>query len=187
MSESALPMKPIQEDFVETTKRAVAQRDRAREVTARIVERGIDNVYFVGCGGSLYATYPVQFLMDTVADNLSAFRLTSNEFNFRRPRQLGERTLVVVASHTGRTKETVAAIDTARSAGAAVIGVTRLPDSPLATGVDEAFTYGSDHTVWEPKHVLLANIGHGLIEASGTEEDTAMIAASKSRTREAAR
>jgi fructoselysine 6-phosphate deglycase len=177
MSESALPMKPIQEDFVETTKRAVAQRDRAREVTARIVERGIDNVYFVGCGGSLYATYPVQFLMDTVADNLSAFRLTSNEFNFRRPRQLGERTLVVVASHTGRTKETVAAIDTARSAGAAVIGVTRLPDSPLATGVDEAFTYGSDHTVWEPKHVLLANIGHGLIEASGTEEDTAMIAA----------
>src|ERR1019366_10093213 len=149
MSETAIPMKPIQADFVETTKRAVAERDRAREVTARIVERGIDNVYFVGCGGSLYATYPVQFLFDTVADNLTAVRLTSNEFNFRRPRRLGARSLVVVASHTGRTKETVAAITTAREAGAAVLGVTRLADSPLATGVDEAFTYQSDHTVWE--------------------------------------
>ena len=89
MSESALPMKPIQEDFVETTRRAVGERDRAREVTARIVERGIDNVYFVGCGGSLYATYPVHFLLDTVAEHLNVFRLTSNEFNFRRPRQLG--------------------------------------------------------------------------------------------------
>jgi len=177
MSESALPMKPIQEDFVETTRRAVAQRDRAREVTSRIVERGIDNVYLVGCGGSLYATYPVHFLLDTVAENLNVFQLTSNEFNFRRPRRLGTRSLVVVASHTGRTKETVAAIKTAREAGAAVLGVTRLTDSPLATGVDEAFTYGSDHTVWEPKHVLLANIGHGLIEASGTSEDKAMIAA----------
>ena len=177
MSESALPMKPIQEDFVETTRRAVGERDRAREVTARIVERGIDNVYFVGCGGSLYAAYPVHFLLDTVAEHLNVFRLTSNEFNFRRPRQLGGRSLVVVASHTGRTKETVAAISTAREAGAAVLGVTRLPDSPLASGVDEAFTYGSDHTVWEPKHVLLANIGHGLIEASGTSEDKEAIAA----------
>jgi fructoselysine-6-P-deglycase FrlB-like protein len=177
MSETAAPMKPIQEDFIETTKRAVAQRDRAQEVTRHIVERGIDNVYFVGCGGSLYATYPVQFLIDTVAENLTAFRLTSNEFNFRRPRRLGRRSLVVVASHTGRTKETVAAIETARNAGAAVLGVTRLSDSPLATGVDAVFTYGSEHTVWEPKHILLANIGHGLIEASGTVEDAETIAA----------
>ena len=139
--------------------------------------RGVDNVYFVGCGGSLYATYPVQFLMDTVADNLSAWNLTSNEFNFRRPRRLGERSLVVVASHTGRTKETVAAIETARAAGAAVLGVTRLADSPLATGVDEAFTYGSDTHRLGAEARPSRQIGHGLIEASGTAEDTDTIRA----------
>ena len=58
-----------------------------------------------------------------------------------------------------------------------MLGVTSLAGQPLATGVDEAFTYGSDHTVWEPKHVLLTNIGHGLIEASGTPEDKEAIAA----------
>jgi fructoselysine-6-P-deglycase FrlB-like protein len=175
MSDSVVKLEPIKGGSVDAAKRVVAERDRAREVTRRIVERGIDNVYFVGCGGSLFATYPVQFLLDTVAENLTACNLTSNEFNFRRPSRLGARSLVVVVSHTGSTKETIVAIDTARKAGAAVLGVTGLLESPLGSSVDEVFTYGSEHTVWDRTDILLANIGHGLIEASGTTEDTEMI------------
>ena len=173
---SRVSVKPIDPDFVGTIGAAARQRDRAGEAIERVMaSRDVRNVFFVGCGGSLYATYPVQFLLETTSEVLDVSQLTSNEFNFRRPKRLGAHSLVVVASHTGRTKETLAAIETARAAGAAVLGVTRAPDSPLATSVDESFTYGSEETVWEPKQVLLANLGHALLSATGSSEDAARI------------
>jgi fructoselysine-6-phosphate deglycase len=177
MGDTETTVKPIQYDFVETVKGAIAQRERAFDLTRRAAERGVDNVFFVGCGGSLCAAYPVQFLVDTVAGNLSVFQYTSSEFNFRQPRQLGSRSVVVVGSHTGTTKETVAAISTARNAGAVVFGVTRDPHSPLALAVDEAFTYGSELTVVPSKQILFANIAHGLIQATGTQEDNDLLTA----------
>ena len=88
---------------------------------------------------------------------------------------VGAHSLVVVASHTGRTKETLAAIETACARAPRRSGLTRAPDSPLATSVDESFTYGSEETVWEPKQVLLANLGHALLSATGSSEDAARI------------
>lgn len=160
-------MKPVHEDFVETLSGSLAQRGRANEIAAELVARGVDNLYFVGCGGSLLATYPMQFEFDTRSSRVPAFSFTSNEFNLRRPRQLGERSVVVVASHTGGTRETVRAITVAREAGATVLGVTRSASSALGGAVDHVFTYGSEHTVWEAKQILLANIGWGLLEALG--------------------
>lgn len=160
-------MKPVQEDFVETLKYSLAQRERANEITAALVASGVDNLYFVGCGGSLLATYPMQYAFDTRSSRVPAFSFTSNEFNFRRPRQLGDRSVVVVASHSGSTPETVRAIATAKEAGATVLGVTRTASSALGSGVDHVFTYESDNTVWEAKQILLASIAWGLLEALG--------------------
>lgn len=175
VSTEASEVEPIQADFAETVGAAVAQRERAEQITARLVQdRDPDTVWFVGCGGSLYASCPVQYLLETSTARLSAVRMTSNEFNFRRPARLSERSIVVVASHSGRTEETLAAIETARRAHAAVLGVTRAPDSPLAEQVDDVFTYGSEDTVWEPKQVLLANVGHGLLQATGFPPDPAV-------------
>jgi fructoselysine-6-P-deglycase FrlB-like protein len=176
MSDDQIPLRPLNDDFVETVKSAVSQRERARQLTSDAVKRGVDKVYFVGCGGSLYATYPAQFLVDTIAEHVTAFHYTSSEFNLRKPRQLGEQSLVVVGSHSGSTRETIEAVSVARQAGATVFGVTRSTESALAKAVDEVFTYGSEHTVWEPKQVLLANIAHGLIQASGTHEDVGTLA-----------
>jgi fructoselysine-6-P-deglycase FrlB-like protein len=175
MTATSNSLPPIAEDFISTIEKAVAERERAYALTASLVERGVRNVFLVGCGGSLYATYPSQFLFETSNSPLITSHLTANEFNYRRPARLGSDSVVIVASHSGGTAETVQAIETARSAGAAaVIGVTKSPDSKLGQGVDEVFTYGSDHTVWEPKHVLLANLAHGLLFASTGSEDPAL-------------
>jgi fructoselysine 6-phosphate deglycase len=96
--------------------------------------------------------------------------MDSNEFVYGPPGTLGPDSVVVVGSHTGTTPETIKAIDVARAHRVrAVLGITRDPDSPLAAGADHAFTYGSKHTVWEPKQVYLAQIGHGVLLASGDE------------------
>ena len=154
------------------------ERERLHAVATEAVAGGATDIFFVGAGGSLAASYPASLMLQERATRLAAYHVQSDEFNSRPPRRLGSRSLVVVASHTGTTPETVRAIETARSAGVGrVIGFTREAETPLGEAVDEVFAYGSVKTAWGPKGVLLAHLAHGLLQASGEREDQGVILA----------
>ncbi len=165
-----MPLKSVASDLESTISGALAQRAKVSSVVAEAASGGIKTLFFVGCGGSLYASSPIGDVLAARGRSVVACRLDSNEFVYGPPARLGSDSLVVVGSHTGTTPETIKAIEVARAHGArAVLAITRDPDSPLATGADHAFTYGSKDTVWEPKQVYLAQIGHGVLLASGDE------------------
>jgi fructoselysine 6-phosphate deglycase len=164
-------VKPIAEDFKPTLQRALAQQEVAEHVARDAARRGLANVYLVGAGGSLAAMYPVHYELERGGAGFSTFIMTSNELNYRRPAQLGERSLVVTGSHTGTTKETVRAAETAKAAGATVVAVTRLEDSPLAKTADVAFSYGSEKTVYEAKQILLGQLGFAVLQETGVDKD----------------
>ncbi len=170
MTEPAAQVKPLPADMTETVSWAAGQRERMRAIAQEAVASGMRNVWFVGCGGSLYASSPAGYLLSRRARSFTASRMNANEFNHIRPAAAGPDSLVVVGSHSGKTPETLAAIETARSLGVRkVVGIGRDADSPLAGRVDEMFAYRSKDTVWEPKQVLLAYLAHGLLAASGDE------------------
>ena len=155
---------PVLPPFVERP----GDRDRARHIATEAVARGLDDVYFVGCGGSLASSYPVCCLLEDRATGFAVHHLTSSEFVLRRLRRLGPRSLVAVATHTGTTPETLAAVDRARATGVpAIVGYTRDADSPLGRAVDEVFEYGPAKTAWDAKHVQLAHLGHALLDVTG--------------------
>jgi fructoselysine 6-phosphate deglycase len=165
-----VPVKSVASDLESTISAALTQRTRVSSIVANVASGGIKNLFFVGCGGSLYASSPIGDVMSARGRSVVAYRMESNEFVFGPPGTLGPDSLVVVGSHTGSTPETIMAIDVARAHGVrAVLAITRDPDSTLAAGADHAFTYGSKHTVWEPKQVYLAQIGHGALLANGDE------------------
>lgn len=165
-----MPLKSVASDLESTISGALAQRARVSSIVADAASGGIKNLFFVGCGGSLYASSPIGDVMAARGRSVVACRMDSNEFLYGPPAALGPDSLVVVGSHTGSTPETIKAIDVARARDVrAVLAITRDPDSPLAAGADHAFTYGSKHTVWEPKQIYLAQIGHGALLASGDE------------------
>jgi fructoselysine 6-phosphate deglycase len=165
-----VPVKSVASDLEPTISRALAQRARVSSVVAGAASGGIKTVFFVGCGGSLYASAPIGDVIAAKGRSVVACRMDSNEFVYGPPAALGPDSLVVVGSHTGTTPETIKAIEVARAGGArAVLAVTMDPDSPLATAADHAFTYGSKKTVWEPKQIYLAQIGHGVLLAGGDE------------------
>ncbi|MEF3116661.1 SIS domain-containing protein [Streptomyces chrestomyceticus] len=174
MTTATLPLKPITEDFKEAVAFALGQRETARAFVAEVVAAGLRNVFLVGCGGSLTASYPVHFLLETRA-GFPVFHMNSDEFNLRKPALLGEGSLVLVSSHTGTTKETVAAAHYARSTGARVAALTRDDDSPLAQAADIAFTYRSEDTVVAPKGVLFGQLAYALLESTGAEGDYAAV------------
>jgi fructoselysine 6-phosphate deglycase len=174
MTEPAAQVKPQPEDMEATIARAVGQRERMQDLARQAVAEGLRHVWFVACGGSLYASSPARYLLGRSARSFTAHRMEAAEFNHIRPAAVGPDSLVVVGSHSGKTPETVAAIETARSLGVRrVIGIGRDADSPLGQGVDEMFAYNSKHTVWEPKQVLLGYLANALLTAAGDQDEEA--------------
>jgi fructoselysine 6-phosphate deglycase len=89
----------------------------------------------------------------------------------RRPGQLDEGSLVLVASHHGTTKETLRAAQVAREARARVVAFTKNNSTPLAPLGDDVFVYESDRTILAPKQVLISQLGYALLEESGVPGD----------------
>jgi fructoselysine 6-phosphate deglycase len=137
-----LPLRPIDADLVAKLQKTIEQRDAIEAVISDVVRTGLRNVYFVGAGGSLISSYPAHYILQQKA-SVPSFQLQSDELNCSTPALMGPGSLVVLASYTGTTKETVAAAKTAKATGATVIAVAR-QGSPLAEAVDVAFSGKSD-------------------------------------------
>jgi fructoselysine 6-phosphate deglycase len=160
-----LPLKPIDADIVDKLTATVAERDAIATVVRDIVDRGLRNVYFVGAGGSIICSYPAHYLLQQKA-SFPAFQLQSDELNTSVPAIMGPGSLVVLASYTGTTKETVAAAKTAKATGATVIAAAKA-GSPLAEAADTAFTGKSD--------LFELLVAFELLAATGAELDTAAV------------
>ncbi len=137
-----LTLKPIDADTVDKLTATIAERSAIAAAVRGVVETGLRNVYFVGAGGSIICSYPAHYLLQRAA-SFPVFQLQSDELNCSTPALMGKGSLVVLASYTGTTKETVAAARTAKSAGATVIAAAK-PGSPLAEAADIAFSGKSD-------------------------------------------
>jgi fructoselysine-6-P-deglycase FrlB-like protein len=82
----------------------------------------------------------------------------SDELNTTKPTILGEGSLVVIASYTGTTKETVAAAGYAKSTGATVVSVGK-EGAPLAQNSTAAFSPDSDVVELAISYALLERLG----------------------------
>lgn len=173
MTETVAPVAPIPPDYLSTLHFTLAQRPKIEALARDLVRARIHTIHLVGCGGSLAAMYPLQFLLEQHSTAITPRLITSAEFTASNPAALSAHSLVVVASHTGSTPETVAAAQLARSRGATVVAVTRSPESPLAAASNIAFTYGSDDTVTEAKGLLLYQLGLSILSQLGQFEEYA--------------
>jgi len=101
-------------------------RMNAREAVLRALEeRGrIEQVYWIGCGGSLIDLMPADYLLRTEAASLESHALTAREFTLATPARLGEKSLVVALSHSGGTPEVVEALRLATERGAFAFAMT---------------------------------------------------------------
>ena len=152
-----LPLKPIEADLVEKLCQTLDQRPDVEKLVDEAVDSDLRNVFFVGAGGSLIAVFPAHYVLERES-SIPVFKIQSDEFNTAQPQRLGEGSLVFLASHTGTTKETVAAAHYARSTGATVVAVTK-EDSALAQAAGVAFTGQSDVLYQLAAYALLRRTG----------------------------
>jgi fructoselysine 6-phosphate deglycase len=162
-----LPLKPIDVDTVDKLTAAVGERAAIAKAIEPLVGAGLRNVYFVGAGGSIICSYPAHYVLQQ-RGTIPVFQVQSDELNSSVPRLMGPGSLVVLASYTGKTKETVQAAHTAKAAGATVIAAAK-EGSPLAEAADVAFSGKSD--------VFELLVAYAVLEAVGTDLDPSAVQA----------
>ncbi len=167
---------PIPDDFEACVQHALDQNEKTMDFMSSLVARQpIERVYLVGCGGSHFGTYPAFDLLDRYVDGIVSQRISSAELTTRNPIGLNENALVVAASHSGNTPETVAAAEIAKSKGATVIGISRIGDNGLSRIGDLHLDYPDTISITEPKLVLNEQVALALMESAGEQERAAVI------------
>jgi fructoselysine 6-phosphate deglycase len=147
MAITAIPAPPsgnyLDGTIVQDSLRDILDREgpHATHIVDGWVADGLEQLYFVGCGGSRAIMEPVKWLLDRFS-TLPADPYTGWEFVTRAPRRVGPHSAVVLASHSGKTEEVLAALDVARGRDARTVAFTS-PNTPLAQGADAALVYQS--------------------------------------------
>jgi len=96
----------------------------------------VGRVYFVACGTSAHAAMAARYWVEALARIPSVVEIGS-EVRYRNPVFLPN-DLVVAVSQSGETLDTLAAVKTAKAAGAQVIAVANVVDSAIARISDGA-------------------------------------------------
>lgn len=103
----------------------------------------IKNMYFIGCGASKGDLYPgYYFILHN--SNIKCGHLTANEFNYDTPIDIGKNSVVVTASLSGTTPESVEATKIAKKLGATVIAFSKDIDSELMQPADYKIVHSLD-------------------------------------------
>jgi|SRR5579862_465304 len=148
--------------------------DRAEQVKSLAAEArrgGIESLFFVGSGGSWSSMYSGKYLADRLL-RVPAELSLSYELCWRRPARLDERALVFVASYSGATADTLAALEFARSRGARTIALVNKADSPIAERAETAIAYGSPGLYSLPLAAVTLFVGEwARLDGHGDAED----------------
>lgn len=138
-----------------------------REAAAAEVGSGLDNVFFASAGGVALLTYPAAKILQQ-RSALPVFIERAAELVAAGNANLGPRSLVVLCSVSGTTKEAVAVTEFAQSKGARVMAFTGTQGTPLAKLSDINIpTPAADDTSSETYLIQTLVLALSILEARG--------------------
>src|SRR5437588_11409169 len=112
------------------------QAPAVRALAADARGAGLESLFFVGSGGSWSSMYSGKYLCDRLL-RVPADLSLSYELCWRAPARLDDRSLVFVASYSGSTVDTRAALEFAKNRGARTIALVTDADTPIGRGAGD--------------------------------------------------
>ena len=105
---------------------------------------GIEEVYLVACGGSLFELNTLEYLLKCEAESFYCTSISANEFFHATPARVGKNALVITMSLSGSTGETVAAEKKARELGAVVLAIAGKEECALNENADYHIVFSNE-------------------------------------------
>lgn len=127
----------------------------------------IDRIYFVAAGSANRAMLGLQWWIEHFAPRIEVRRYFPAEFITQNPPRLDERTLVVLASKSGTTPETVEAAAFIKDKPCKVIGFSQYADKPLARSVPKCFLVGDTPETFTAMAMLMHAVVGGIMQENG--------------------
>ncbi len=146
---------------------AVALADRLHDTVTQCLGAGARNAFFVGTGGAGILMLPA-FQILAARSTLPVQMVNPAELIEGGNLNLGADSMVVMASLSGTTPESVAALRFCREAGATVLTLTGHEDTPLAREADYSFVnFAEDDTSCESFYLQSLLIALAVLDVRG--------------------
>lgn len=135
--------------FLKIQDGAVALRQRLDAVVGQCLASGAENIFFLGTGGAAILMQPAAQLLQH-SSRFPAFIDMPAELILTGSAHLTEKSIVVMPSLSGTTKESVTLLARLKEIGATVITLVGHADTPLGQGGDHVFVnFAEDDTSCE--------------------------------------
>ncbi|MEL4072808.1 SIS domain-containing protein [Ochrobactrum sp. GPK 3] len=132
--------------FVKIQGGAVAIAEDVRALMRRLLDDGLERIFFMGTGGVQFLTQPAI----EIARNATVFPVSaafSAQVVLEAPAGLDEKALVILPSLSGTTKESVQLLAFLKKTGVKTLSLTGHKDTPLGLDADYNFTnFAEDDT-----------------------------------------
>jgi fructoselysine 6-phosphate deglycase len=116
--------------------------DALCHLAKRAIDQSVKHIYWVGSGNSWVNLYSGKYILDHFSD-IPSDCYPSYEFIWRDPKRLDEDSWVFLASFSGATEDTVAAMRFAKSRGAKTIVFVNKQDCLMGREANETIAYNS--------------------------------------------
>lgn len=162
------------ERFLGQLSSAVDCREVIESVVNGLIAGGVENVFFVGSGGTYANTWPYARLVQE-RSTFPVFSVIAADLVLTGHASLGARSAVVVTSKSGTTEDVIAALEFCNAAGAHTIAFTNDAESPIAKLASSAVSSAEGLWPFDIQHVLFAT---SLMHRLGSFDDYGSFASS---------
>ncbi|MCW2954140.1 MAG: hypothetical protein JWQ48_3310 [Conexibacter sp.] len=145
-----------------------AQADTCVEL-GRTSAGAVEQIFLVGSGGSFASLQTAKYVLDAVLP-VPADVLPSYDLVWREPARLDERAIVFLASYSGETEDTVAALRYANERGARTVAIVGKPESTMATEADVVLPYDNG-AIYEIPIAATVLFAAGLVAGTPAEAE----------------
>lgn len=157
--------------FVKIQGGAVAIAEDVRALMRRLLDDGLERIFFMGTGGVQFLTQPAI----EIARNATVFPVSSAfsaQVVLEAPAGLDEKALVILPSLSGTTKESVQLLAFLKKKGVKTLSLTGHKDTPLGLDADYNFTnFAEDDTSSESFYLQTLLIILSLLAERGEFQD----------------
>lgn len=150
--------------FLKDLDTAVNLVDDAAKLGADLAKKGVERIYFVGCGAPNRVMLTLQYWIEQASSTLEVRRYFPAEFITQNPARMDDKTLVVLGSKSGTTQETVDAAEFVKDKPCTTVGATQTADRPLAQAVQHQLLLGEGDEAHEGMFIVLLALVAGILK-----------------------
>lgn len=129
-----------------------------------MARKGFNKVYFVGCGAPNRELMSIKYWVDHYSKKIETHLFWPAEFISQNPARIDDKSLVILMSHSGTTKEIVQAAKFCHNLPCTTVAMTMKADAPLAMECSKTFAYGESKTSYDAKFVLILSFISGMMD-----------------------